>query len=625
VKCGIRTRPVAAVLLALLAPAGCGDPVGPGGPGAATVSVRPVLPEWAGLGLFNLAVDRARILVVRPPAEAALDTLVFFPTDSSQISVRLRVPLIAPREALTVSIQLLAGETLLFSGSRSVEVSEAASVAPPIPMQYVGPGREMTTLRISPRDSVLLPGATFTFLIEAAAGTTPLNAFYVAWSTSDPQTAPVDPKGTLRAPDTRGSVFLHAVSPTGIRDSTRVSFAPPPSTMLLSGGDGQIGTVGALLPDPLQVQVLAPDGLGVPGVRVRFQALSGGSVTDSVAITDDQGVARTTVRLGPTAGVQVFEATSPLLPPINFTANAQPGPPALITALAGSDQVDTVGRLLPQAFVARVTDAFGNARPGVPVTWTVVVGNGALSNASAVTNLSGIAFAEYTLGPVPTLHVIRVNITGLLASADFRATSVPGPPHTIAAFAGQGQTDTVASTLAPLVVVVRDEFDNLLPGVVIDWTAEPGGGELSAPATSTDVFGRSQVTYRLPSAAGPVTVTALVRDTELDVAFGVTGTHGAPVVLAITAGNGQTGDPGEELEPFRVRVTDQFGNPAPEVTVTWEIEEGDGLLSTEESVSGADGQAEAVYTLGPTPGVQRIRARLDSGAEVVFSVTTGDS
>src|SRR5512135_1430044 len=70
--------------------AACSDTTGENSsPGTAQLTVRPVLPAAVASAAFNLAVDQVRIRVIRPPAEPVLDTLLFFPADSSQLAVHL--------------------------------------------------------------------------------------------------------------------------------------------------------------------------------------------------------------------------------------------------------------------------------------------------------------------------------------------------------------------------------------------------------------------------------------------------------------------------------------------------------------------------------------------------------
>lgn len=77
------------------------------------------------------------------------------------------------------------------------------------------------------------------------------------------------------------------------------------------------------------------------------------------------------------------------------------------------------------------------------------------------------------------------------------------------------------------------------------------------------------------------------------------------------SGDGQSGPPGTALpQPFVVEPLDLSGMPMGGVRVTWEVLEGGGSVSVREGRSAAGtGRAETVLTLGPRPGVNRVRAR----------------
>lgn len=506
--------------LGLLLAAACGDTTGTDRAGAATLRLVPVLPDALAEGQFNLAVDRVAIRLVRPPAEAVIDTLVFFPPGENQISVQLKVPLAARSEQLRVTLELHSGTTLLFAGTDTVTVTEARSTAPPIALQYVGPGANLTRLRIAPRDTAVRPGTVFTFGISAHQGETPVPDFYVSWSTSDPALAPVNAVGTLTSPDQRGSIMLRVVSPTGIKDSTLVSFSPPAATFTVTGGDGQTGIAGLQLPGLLTVQARAADGLGVPGVRVTFRALSGGQVLNPDAITDANGFARTPAILGPTAGLQAFEATMPGLPPVAFQARAEVGPPTQLQVLAGNGQVDTVGHTLATPLIARVADFGGNPVAGVTVFWTVISGGGTLDRASSVSNLSGIAFADLTLGTTPGPNVVRATMASPAVSVDFTATAVAGAPASLVILAGNGQSATAGAILPlPFSVSAADSYGNLLGGITVRWSEVQGGGSLNPLLSTTDVLGRATSRYTLPSTPGFYNVVADIPGTTLSTVF----------------------------------------------------------------------------------------------------------
>ena len=71
-------------------------------------------------------------------------------------------------------------------------------------------------------------------------------------------------------------------------------------TLSVRAGDAQTGPAGSLLEEPLQVAVRDPDNTPAKGVAVRFRVLGGrgGQLTDTIALTGSDGVARTLLRVG---------------------------------------------------------------------------------------------------------------------------------------------------------------------------------------------------------------------------------------------------------------------------------------------------------------------------------------
>jgi hypothetical protein len=246
----------------------------------------------------------------------------------------------------------------------------------------------------------------------------------------------------------------------------------------------------------------------VPGVPVKFTTISAGIVRQQVSLSDTDGFARATVTLGPLAGVQTFEATSAGLPSFTFRATALAGPPSRVRIVSGSGQQGVVGEVLSNAFVARVTDASGNLIAGVPVAWDVVAGGGVLEQVDTQTGPNGIALGIYRLGTVAGANAVRISVNNGSLFEDFEATGVPGPPAAIDAVSGDGQTGVPGATLAPLSVLVTDEFGNVLPEVTVRWTIVSGGGTLSDETSTTDINGRASIAYQLPLLPGVVHVRA---------------------------------------------------------------------------------------------------------------------
>ena len=78
----------------------CRDAVGPRGTVLGRVAVAPILPSDAALAVFGLAIDRVRIVVVRPAADTLADTTVSLPPDATFLDLDLRVPLVSSPESL---------------------------------------------------------------------------------------------------------------------------------------------------------------------------------------------------------------------------------------------------------------------------------------------------------------------------------------------------------------------------------------------------------------------------------------------------------------------------------------------------------------------------------------------
>jgi plastocyanin len=73
------------------------------------------------------------------------------------------------------------------------------------------------------------------------------------------------------------------------------------------------------------------------------------------------------------------------------------------------------------------------------------------------------------------------------------------------------------------------------------------------------------------------------------------------------SGDGQTGAPSAQLAPFRVNLTRGAAAAANEI-VNWTVASGTGTLNVPTSTTDAQGNAEAVLTLGPAAGVVTVTA-----------------
>ena len=87
--------------------------------------------------------------------------------------------------------------------------------------------------------------------------------------------------------------------------------------------------------------------------------------------------------------------------------------PQRIRIVSGNDQQGLPGAALKKPFVVEVQDEHGVAFEGVPVTFTVTPGGGALSITSTATNTNGRAESFLTLGPSPGTNTVTVSAAGI--------------------------------------------------------------------------------------------------------------------------------------------------------------------------------------------------------------------
>jgi len=593
----------------------------------ARVAVAPVLPSASGLAAFGLVIDRVRFVVVRPLAvpDTLADTTVDLPAEVNALELDLRVPVVTNPESLSVSVVVLGGTVPLFTGTRLVEVPTPLP-PPEIPVdQYIGP--VVDSVVIQPRVPFVLLNDSLRFQVQGFNGGVPVLQPFVAWETSDP-TAPITSFGVLHAPAVRGGVRVRARTPSGASDSVTATFTPPATQLLALAGGGQIDTIGQLLGAPLEVQARAADGLGVGGVAVHFRALTGGgSVTDSVVVTDSAGRARTTVTLGGLLGGQTFEATVPGLSgsPVTFGVVALAGPATQLLAIAGVGQLATVGTALLTRPAVQLKDVLGNPVAGATVTFAVSGGGGSLTGATQLTNATGIAtVGSWTLGTIAGANTLTVSAPGVTPVA-FTATALAGAAASITKVAGDLQS-AIVNTLVPIVPQVRivDQHGNPVPGTGVSAAVASGGGSLLSAAPVSDTSGNASVgSWRLGTLVGANAITVSAPGlTGSPITFTATGLVDVPSQLVAFAGDGQSALVGSavSIQPA-ARVSDQYGNAVGGVPVTFTIGLGGGTVGTP-AVATTDTAGIArspTWTLGLVAGLNTLAATASGLPAVTFS------
>ncbi|MGH3372791.1 MAG: Ig-like domain-containing protein, partial [Nocardioidaceae bacterium] len=281
------------------------------------------------------------------------------------------------------------------------------------------------------------------------------------------------------------------------------------------------------------------------------------------------------------------------------------GEPAEVEILRGDGQNGTVGEVLGDSLVVKVTDRFGNPVGGAAVTWSAE-GGGSVDPGESLTTTDGRASTTRILGPQPSTYFTIATVEGLPDPVTFTSTGLAARlviTSELPAIAVSGVP------LSPQPALRLEDVDGTpiaREGVIVTVQITSGGGSLTGTTTATsDADGNvaftdlairgSPGTRRLIFAAD-----AFAPATTPPIALGV----GAPSSIEGLAGDDQTATVGEPvpIDPSVV-VRDADGNPLGGIPVTFTVTGGGGTVSDNTPVTGSDGVATVgEWKLGTTAG-----------------------
>jgi hypothetical protein len=611
------------------------------GPGPrASLAVAPVFPANLDLSSFNLTIDNVRLIVVRPPADTVYDQDEAFPLNQSSLPLTADVPLEQNPETFQVTVQLLSGTTLLFSGTQDVSVSSGSSPAPvQIPVTYSGPGKNVASLTIGPADSVLSFGGSLVFRVAAQDSQgVAVPSLYVSWTTSDTVLAPIDATGHLVAPSLRRTLTVTAKTPTSVSASTTVTFAPVATALAMVSGCNQSGLLGSQLPLPMVARVTASDGLGVPGVVVTFTAPSGASVAAPQVVTDSLGLAQTTMTLGSVSGPMVFQASAPGLTPASCSQSAF-GAAAKLAFIAPPGGAIAGSAITPPVAVA-VQDAQGTVVPTFTGNVTISIGtnpgNATLSGTTTVAAVAGVAtFADLSLDKAATGYTLQAASSGLAGATSAAFNVAPGTANQLA-FTVQPVTTPSGTAITPAVVVIaQDALGNLVPtfnaNVTMSINSGPSGATLTGTPTVTPSAGVATFANLILDKVGTYTLRASASgasgatSAQFDVTVGVT----RQLVFTVQPGNVGAGS---AITPaVVVQAQDLQGNLDPTFTggvkITIQTNPGGGTLFGADSVNAIAGVATfsalIIDKAGAGYALQATSTGVAPGVSSPFTVSAG--
>ena len=353
-------------------------------------------------------------------------------------------------------------------------------------------------------------------------------------------------------------------------------------------------------------------GQAVDGLRAQWH------VDDSsVAALDTGGVI-----LGKVAGRTIVSAMVEGVS--GHTALTVVATPTAIAPVAGAAQRATVGSMLAQAIVVRVTSRRSRPVQGTLVKFQPSDGQGSVDPEAALTDADGRARTLWTLSDLPGRQTLLASVEhvdsalAIVAEADPVAanTRLVALSEDVSGGAGQPVGDPVAIRLT-------DSTGRALPDVPVTWVALDGGTAEPLDAR-TDSLGRARARWLLGPRAGVQRIRA-----QVGVAQGAraippatikaTALAGAPVGIEIVSGNAQRGSAGSTLpKPVVVRVIDATGNGVADAALVLSPSEGsvrDTVMETDSA-----GVAHIRWTLGRSAGDHSLALHMD-GLKKLLKVT----
>jgi protocatechuate 3,4-dioxygenase beta subunit len=268
--------------------------------------------------------------------------------------------------------------------------------------------------------------------------------------------------------------------------------------------------------------------------------------------------------------------------------------PATATNVAGDEHCVT----------ATVEDEFGNPVPGVTVDFAVSGPNA--NGGVGVTDANGVASFCYTGTHAGDDTITATAVGGTAPSDTATKTWQPDDPATLDL--GPPTATNTAGDEHCVTATVRDQFDNPVPGVTVNFAVF--GANTNGGAEVTDANGVAVFCYTGTVAGDDDIVAMAVGGTNPSDTAEKTWEPDAPATLEL-APTGVTNTVDEE-HCVTATVRDQFGNPTPGITVHFSVSPTTFRTpSSGSSVTDASGEAEFCYT-SAMPGGDVISAFADA-------------
>ena len=194
---------------------------------------------------------------------------------------------------------------------------------------------------------------------------------------------------------------------------TETSTSNVVSSLTVTSGGKQTGTVGTTLPLPIVITAKNSSGQTVSGASISLTDGLNGTFSPNPAVTNSKGQASTSYTLPTTAKNTITVTASDGSVSVKASEKSVAGPPTTLAIVSGNNQSGNPNTKLAKNLVVSLVDQYSNPISGATVSFTDNGAGGTFSAPNPVTGTNGQASTSYTTGSTAGTVTIKVTYSTL--------------------------------------------------------------------------------------------------------------------------------------------------------------------------------------------------------------------
>ena len=426
------------------------------------------------------------------------------------------------------------------------------------------------------------------------------------WRLDDTSVATVDTLGGVTGKIAGRTIATATVE--GVSGKSPIMVVATAAEISAVAGNAQRAAAGSLLPQAVVVRVTSRRQRPVEGVLVKFRSKDGqGSLEPASALTDADGRARTVWTLGDLPGRQTLLAEVERIDSaLAVVAEAEPIAANTLLSVVGETPSGEAGHKLDDTVAIHISDSTGRSLADVPVTW-VALDNGRAEAIDARSDSLGQARALWTLGPKAGAQRLRAQVGSghgktAVPPITLHATALAGAASGLVVVSGDAQRGVAGQPLAKSIVVrVIDSTGNGVADAELQLS--PSDGSVPDTSVHTDSNGIARIHWTLGHSAGDHALAVHLDGVKKLLKLSAVARPAAPANLSFDDAPGEHSSRAKGKHLVAI-VTDAYGNPVPDVRLSFSTRSGS--VSPSRAVSDAKGRVKISWALGTKSGDQSL-------------------